>query len=202
MTHGTKREADAIPSAVYFPLTQQVVQHANLVVMVTGWVNPTLSVGHGQLSAPIPVIPCMTREDVPKLGLCRRSPFDGFADRREGYHLGRRVRNRQAGARPARPHAAVRTAAAALGTPPAAVGAIGRLGAVPAAIPSPVVVPAASAACGAFRRCRCGLVSTTRGSALSHSLILLSSCSQRIFSRQNCMLRIRTTFVNAFHGYR
>lgn len=51
MTHGSKCGADAIPGALYFPLTRQVVQHANLVVTVTGWVDSTLSVCHGQLSA-------------------------------------------------------------------------------------------------------------------------------------------------------
>ena len=115
MTHGTKREADAIPSAVYFPLTQQVVQHANLVVMVTGWVNPTLAMA--SFHRPVPVIPWMKQEDVPKLGLCRRSPFDGFADGREGHHLSRRVRDGRAGARPVRPRGAARTAAIASGTP-------------------------------------------------------------------------------------
>ena len=41
------------------------------------------------LGCPLPVVPCVTEEDIPKVK--GRLPFDAFADRRERPHLGRRV---------------------------------------------------------------------------------------------------------------
>ena len=77
------------------------------------------------LGGPLPVVPRVAEEDVPKVRQ-RRSLLDAVADRRECPHFGRRVRHGRTGSRPSRPSAAARPADAAPAAPAAPRRGVGR----------------------------------------------------------------------------
>ena len=104
------------------------------------------------LGRPSPVVPRMAEKDVARVRQGRRSLLEAPTDRRECPHLGRRVRHRRTGWRPARPCAAAGPASAAPATAAAPRRGVGRGGARLVA----AVATVATIAAGAATACRAG----------------------------------------------